>query len=225
MRVSVPSVPPACVQLWFPSWRSQLVLPNHALRRTCADKVARSITHYGRAGRLVRRQGLMSKNTSIVVLLATLACIVAAVLLLSRPSESDVYLAVLSRNSNSSIVLASNASTCGLKSGPVVGIPDKLLANFLSANAPGTNSISLSALNGHYALADSAQLNRYVAASISPSVALRGQHDLIRLSRVGFNSDGSEALFCAEAQEGGLFHVRMQNGHWHLVKFVSIWES
>jgi len=167
----------------------------------------------------------MSKSTSIAVLLATLVAVIAAIWLLARSSESDVYLAVLSPYANSSTVLASNPSTCGLKSGPVEGIPDNLVASFLSANAPSANPISLSALNGHFALADSVQLNRFTAAGVSPLVALRGQRDLVRLSRVGFSSDRSEALFCAEGQEGGLFHVRIQNGHWQVVKFVSIWVS
>jgi len=163
----------------------------------------------------------MSKSTSIAVLLATLVAVIAAVWLLVRPSESDVYLAVLSPYANSSAVLASNPSTCGIDSTSVAGISAALVSRFLSANAPGTKPISLSALNGHFAIADSTMLKRFMAAGVSSSVLLQGHRDLVRLSRVGFNSDRSEALFCAEGQEGGLFHVRMQNGHWQLIKLVS----
>ncbi len=166
----------------------------------------------------------MSKSISIAVILATLTCVVAAVWLLGRSSESDVYLAVLSPYANSSIVLASSPSTCGIKPGSIAGVPSNLVSSFLAANAPGSPSISLSALNAHFALANSAKLNRFIGVGVSPSV-LVGGHDLVRLSRVGFNSNRSEALFCAEGQDGGLFYVRMQNGHWQLVKLVPTWVS
>jgi hypothetical protein len=166
----------------------------------------------------------MSKSTSIAVIFATLVCIVSAVWLLARPSESDVYLAVLSPYANSSTVLASSPSTCGIKPGSIAGVPSTLVSSFLAANVPGAPSISLSALNGHFALANSAKLNRFTSAGVSPSVLLGG-HDLVRLSRVGFNNNRSEALFCAEGRDGGLFYVRMQNGHWQLVKILPTWLS
>ena len=166
----------------------------------------------------------MSKRSSIAIITLTLVCFVAAVWQLARPRESDAYLAVLTPYANSSTVLASNPSTCGINSGPVSGVPAQLVSSFLAANAPGSKPISLSALNGSFAVADSRTLNRYTAAGVSPSVLLHG-HDLVRLSRVGFNSERSEALFCVEGQDGGLFYVRIQNGHWLLVNFVSTWVS
>jgi len=149
----------------------------------------------------------------------------ASVWLLSRPSESDVYLAVLAPYSNTSTVLASGPSTCGINSPNVAGIPSTLVASFLAANAPGAKSISLASLNGHFAIADSAKINRFAAAGVSSSVLMRAQGSLVHLSRVGFNSDRSEALFCAEGKDGGLFHVRLQDGHWQLVNLVSTWVS
>lgn len=167
----------------------------------------------------------MTKTSSICILVATVALVASSVWVLSRPKESDVYLSVLAPIASSSTVLTSKPSTCGISSGQVTGIPPELVANFLAANAPGAKSISLAELNGSFAIADSAKIDRYAHAGVSFQALVRGQQSLVRLSRVGFNSEHSEAPFCAEGLDGGLFHVRLQNGHWQFINFVSTWVS
>ena len=165
----------------------------------------------------------MSRNTSIGVLVATLVCVAVAVWWLSRPDEGDVYLAGLDYYANASAVLTSEPSTCGIKPGPVEGLPEALVSSFLMANGPGAGPVSLSKLDGHAAIADAAALKRFRSLDVSPSVLLREQRHLVSLSRIGFNSTRTEALFCAQGEDGILIHVRLQDGHWQFVDEVSAW--
>ena len=165
------------------------------------------------------------KHTSIAILLVTLVCVAAAFWQLSRSSEDDVYIAALSPYANSSAVLISGPSTCHVESTSVAGIPPQLVSNFLAANTPSAGSVSLSALNKRFAVANPVELARYTAAGVSSSVLLHGQQNAVHISRVGYDGARSEALFCAEGHEGSLFYLRLENGSWQVVNVVSAWVS
>jgi hypothetical protein len=164
-----------------------------------------------------------------VVVAALIAAVAVVVTLASlRQSETDVYRTALAQYANDHSVLASAPSSCQIESTghPAFRSLDPgLVSSFLAANAAGTTPISLEALREYFAIADSDTLAAYQRAGVSSAVLLPGERTLVRLSRVGFNRDKSEALFCLESRSGVLIHLKQQSGSWQQVSTTDVWIS
>jgi hypothetical protein len=164
----------------------------------------------------------MSKKKSIFVVFSALVFALASAWVLLRPKETDVYFAALSPYSNFSSVLTSKPSTCDVTAKSVPAIPSELLASFLDANNSSAKPISLKVLRSKFAVADGTKLKNAALAGVSPQTLISGPRTLVYLSRVGYSSNGSDALFCVQGLGSGLFHLRYQNGHWQQVQMITV---
>jgi hypothetical protein len=162
-----------------------------------------------------------------------IAAILAGLLLLGwqllPPSDSDVYLAVLGSQTSAAVVLVSRPSICdhgvvAISNRPPE-LPEDLFKDFLAANAQDASPVSLERLRDRFAVADGQMLARFGAAGVSPSTLVSGNRELIYLSRIGYNSDHTEALVCVEGKQGDLFHLKRQDGQWRLVQVTGTWMS
>jgi hypothetical protein len=170
----------------------------------------------------------MSKATSIGILSVTAIAVLAALWFNFRTKETDIYLAALAPYSNSTTILISRPSTCLMATEADPGfknLPPDLVNDFLAVNAPGAKPVSLNALKEEFSIADTSKLDSYTRAGVPREILIPEQRPLVSLSRVGFNHDRTEALFCLESREGFLLHLRLNNGHWQQVSFVSLWVS
>ncbi len=138
-----------------------------------------------------------------------------------RLVDADVYLAALVPIAHDSIVLASAPRLCGADSVShrvFRGIDPVLAANSFEANVAGAAPASLSKLREYFAIADSRKLIAYERAGVSSGVLIRDGRSLVRLSRVGFNPDWTQAVFCAESSSARmLMHLRLEGGAWREV--------
>jgi hypothetical protein len=164
----------------------------------------------------------MSKNRSIFVVFSAFVFAAASAWVLLAPKETDVYFAALSQYSNYSSVLTSKPSTCDVTAESVPGISSALVASFLDANNSSAKPISLKALTSKFAVADGTKLENAALAGVSPQTLVSGPRTLVYLSRVGYSSNGSEAVFCVQGLGSGLFHLRYQNGRWKQVQMITI---
>jgi len=132
--------------------------------------------------------------------------------------EPAVYEAATSVFSSSNVAVASSPSLCGATAGNFQGILPSLVEAFQRANEPGVSLGDVSSLRNHFAIANSSQLVALEAQSLSPQKVGSPQIPLLRLSRVGFNPEHSEALMCIRAPYGSmLIHLRKVDGSWQLV--------
>lgn len=160
----------------------------------------------------------MTKRTAIFVVGTALALAMLAGWSLSRTRETDVYLAALAPYPSSEATYASRPSTCGGISNEN-GIPRELISSFLEANGPGSESISLLPLKWQFNTADSAKVDQYSAAGVRDSTLFPQGSTPVIFSRVGFNHDGSEALFCVFGKGELIMYMRHVRGQWQLVKY------
>ena len=158
-----------------------------------------------------------------VALPAILLCPIGIWSLLA-PLETDVYEAVLAPYPEPSVVLTSRPSTC--KSAvKVPSIPDTLVQSFFEANGAASKPIPLGLLSWTYDTIDGAKLAEFTTAGVNPKVLIPAGKTLLYFSRVGYNADHSEALFCGESLSGTLFYLRKHDGNLRVVNAVSTWLS
>jgi hypothetical protein len=105
-----------------------------------------------------------------------------------------------------------------------LGIPDELVSSFLRVNRPGRMALSLIPMRWQYDVTSEQKIKRYSELTARRAANLNGGA-LVYLSRVGFNDDHSEALFCAESYEGLLFYMRFDHGSWQVVRIAPTWLS
>ena len=132
--------------------------------------------------------------------------------------EPAVYEIATSTFASSNVAVASSPSLCGATAGNFQGILPSLVEAFQRANEPGASLGDVSGLRNHFAIANSSQLAALEAQGLGPQKAGSPQVPLLRLSRVGFNSEHSEALMCIRAPYGSmLIHLRKVDGSWQLL--------
>lgn len=158
-----------------------------------------------------RRSALAAVGIALV-----LAAIATWSLLGTR--ETDVYAAALADFANSEAVYLSQPSTCEQDRSPD-GIPDPLFQRFVEANRPEAGSIPLKSPRFRHLVADATQVEHSATAGVPISVLLQGNLP-VYLSRVGFNDEESEALFCVTAQGNFFVHMKQTEGHWKLANIV-----
>ena len=166
-----------------------------------------------------------------VVLSALLLASLAGLFLLAwsmlEDTDSDVYLAALGSYTRSAVVLASRPSICHFETQNDPGLDNDLFESFLSANESGARPIPLDGLRERFAIADGSELARYTDAGVSSRTLIPGRRSITYLSRIGYNADRSESLFCVEMAglEGNLLQMRRQDGVWRLVRVIRAWTS
>ena len=158
----------------------------------------------------------MTKHRALITLGTGLLAGVLAALLLLAPRETDVYAAVLDQFPDDRPLLVSRPGTCSATI-DVAGVPASLFQRFLLANRPGTATLSLLPMRWNYDLG--------LGDLWSGRVPYPGGRRPLYLSRVGYNEDRTEALFCADARGGMLFYLRKEHGTWRLVGTQEIWVS
>ncbi|MBK8286383.1 MAG: hypothetical protein IPK97_16735 [Ahniella sp.] len=141
-----------------------------------------------------------------------------------RLTEADVYEAALAPYANDSSVVVSLASTCRIDSDLAPkGIDPSLLSRFLRANLAGMPSTDLAELREYFAIADADQLAAYMRAGVPTSALIGGDRHLVRLSRVGFNQDETEAIFCIQAlRSNALMHLQLIGGTWQHINTIRL---
>jgi hypothetical protein len=134
--------------------------------------------------------------------------------------EPPVYEAALSGLYSYEIAVASLPSTCGVPERSIEGISSGLISAFRSANAPGVSLGNISSLSRHFAVANSVQLAALDSQGLTFSSAGSAHLKVVRISRVGFDAQKTEALLCL--QTGGIFslvQLHKFNGIWQVVRF------
>jgi hypothetical protein len=143
---------------------------------------------------------------------------------LLAPLETDVYEAVLAPYPELRVVLTSRPSTCKSAT-QIPSIPDALVKDFFEANGADATPIPLGPLSWTYDTIDGAKLAEFTTAGVNPKVLIPAGATLLYFSRVGYNSDHSEALFCGESFSGILYYLRKKEGNWQVVNAVYTWMS
>jgi hypothetical protein len=163
----------------------------------------------------------VNKRRAIATLVLATAIATVAAWSLLRPPETNVYAAALAPYPEARPLLTSRPGTCGVgRHAP--GIPDSLISSFISANGPDARPISLSSMHWRYDIAPAEKIKAYSILTARNAAASRGGQ-LVFLSRVGFNPDRSEALFCLEGNGGWLFYLRLTDGVWKVVQTEPTW--
>jgi hypothetical protein len=153
------------------------------------------------------------------------AAIFAALALWSlvRTNETEVYSAALASFPSARPLLVSRPGTCGAGQ-HVPGIPDELMARFSNANGPDADAISLSRMRWDYDTTTLTKIDSYSVLAARAAAAKNGG-TLLYLSRVGFNEQHSEAVFCLESTGGLLVYMRREHGEWRMLRTQPTWES
>jgi len=164
----------------------------------------------------------VTKRRAIITVAIALLLASASAWSLLRPSETEVYAAVFLQSPEIRPLLTSKPFDC-LGPGHVASIPDPLANNFREANARGAKPIPLTALSWQFDTVNPARLE-------GPGVIAAHQHAaahggaLVYLSRVGFNAQHDEALFCALGAVGAEYiHLKLEHGEWREVGSDLVW--
>ena len=163
----------------------------------------------------------MSKNKSILIVLTAIIFAVTSVWILFQPKETDVYFSALRPYASYAPVLTSRPTTCNVTAKSLPSIPSELVSDFLQANSTSAKSISLKALTEKFAVMDSSKQKNQQLIDISSNRKIFDPRMLVYLSRVGYNKNHSEALFCVKGLGIGLFHLRYQNDRWQQVQMIT----
>jgi len=151
-----------------------------------------------------------------IAFLITTAVVVAAGWRWLDP-EPAVYAAATDALRDAKIAVASAPSLCGTGAENFEGVSLNLIAAFRDANARGAALGNVSGLRDHFAIANSRQLAALEAQGLDEKVAGTERLPVLRLSRVGFSTDGLEALMCVRAQHGSaVVHLRKISGSWQV---------
>jgi len=133
--------------------------------------------------------------------------------------EPAVYEAALGDFHSYEIAVASSPSTCGVRESAIEGLSSELLFAFRGANTEGASIGNISGLSKHFAVANSAQLAALESQGLAPSAAGSAHLKVVRISRVGFDAQKTEALLCLRASgASSLFHLRKLDGVWQVVR-------
>jgi hypothetical protein len=132
--------------------------------------------------------------------------------------EPAVYEAALIDLYSYEIAVASSPSTCGVRESKIDGISSELLSAFRGANAPSASFGNISSLSSHFAVANSVQIAALESQGLTPSAAGSAHLPVMRISRVGFDAQKTEALLCLHRLgASSLVHLRKLNGAWQIV--------
>ncbi|MFT3807840.1 hypothetical protein [Arenimonas sp.] len=153
----------------------------------------------------------MTKRKAIATVSIALMLGVVAALSLLHTRETDVFLDLMAPYRDSEKVFVSRPSTCYAE-GPIDGVPNALLDSFLAANGPDAEPISLFRLRWHFLTAEARLLDRYPSAADRALASLPGDASTIDFSRVGFNANRTEALFCVD--DRALLYAKRVDGRW-----------
>jgi hypothetical protein len=158
----------------------------------------------------------VTKRRALIAVGTALLLGFAALLSLLLPRETDVYAAALSQFPDTRPLLVSRPGTCSTGHS-VQGVPAELVRQFQAANRPGTSALSLLPLRWSY---DVGSLSRAYGRATIPRARTP-----VFLTRVGYNDDRTEAVFCAEARGGLMFYLRKDHGTWKVIRAESTWTS
>ncbi len=137
--------------------------------------------------------------------------------------ESAVLVVGLAGIESPDVALASAPSTCDAGPEQLKQLDPELAAAFLAANAPGASRVDLTPLGDRFALANSRKLSALEEQGQTLWRAGSPERRVVRISRVGFRADHSEAAFCVRSDlASGLIHLRRQSGAWVDAGTISI---
>jgi len=159
----------------------------------------------------------MKSGLRLAIGLSVTLCTVAIASIRWLDPEPAVYEAATSvlTQDAPTITVASSPSTCGATDANLEGVSSNLVAAFRTANAPGVSFGNVATLLSRFGVADSAQLAALDAAGIAPP------RPVLRISRVGFSPDNTEALLCLRGIYGSmLVHLKKISGAWRVVHKV-----
>ena len=160
-----------------------------------------------------------------LVLALTFLCaglLVAMAVMRWQDPERAVYKAFLDELPFSDLAIASEPTRCTAKPDQLAKLSSPLVADFIVANRPEAGHADLKGLGAGIAVAESQQLANRRGWESERWFAGAGKIPVIRLSRVGFSDDRSEALFCLRGRGAALLQsMRKQDGVWK--KASEIW--
>ena len=143
-------------------------------------------------------------------------CLLVAMMIIRwQDPERAVYKAALDDLPFTDFAIASESTTCKAKPDQLAEFSSSLAANFIAANRPGAGYVDLKGLGAGFAVADSQQLASRAGWTSERWVAGEEKIPVMRLSRVGFSDDRSEALLCMRGRGGAFLQsMRKQDGVW-----------
>lgn len=147
--------------------------------------------------------------------------------------EGLVYLGLFRPNPGEiefeNVVALSTPTTCKTNQAHYTGLPPDVVRDFVEVNGKGAGPVRLSVLEGKVPIVsweDTKRLHEKSAAEVFQPP----QHKLLRLSRVGFNSESTEAIACVEISKGTfgqgvLIYLKKTGEQWSVVERRNIWIS
>lgn len=173
----------------------------------------------------------MTRKQSILILAFTAAILVGAGAVVYRDyfnKEGDVYLAFLKdiKSQAHDVAFLSKPSSC--EGATNISMPEassELFSDFLSANGDNAEPINLRALEGFFNVVSFEEANQLHANKLLYLFRSSSKR-IIALSRVGFDSDKTHALFCIETKiSGDLVFLSKENNAWKVTKVSNVWRS
>lgn len=127
------------------------------------------------------------------------------------------------------VVVLSRPSTCESGEAHYKGLPAEAVQDFVEANKKGVEPIRLSVLEGEVPIVSWEDTKRLFEKGTTKFFRPKG-HRLLKLSRVGFNKQKTEAIACVEISDGSfgealLIHLRNDGHNWSAVEIRNIWIS
>ncbi|MFD2165638.1 hypothetical protein ACFSJY_05115 [Thalassotalea euphylliae] len=173
----------------------------------------------------------MKKNSVKLLIYIVVVCLVAYLAINnSAHDEQDVFLSLVQtikkNESSKQAAFYSYPTHCMQNVENIYELETGLWNSFLKANDYNKGPVQLFSLNG---LANTVKWedNLQIYDTEGGSKLFRSSNkDLIKLSRVGFNSSKEQALVCLESSwRGILFHLRKQDDSWVIVDEFQAWIS
>ena len=150
-----------------------------------------------------------------------------------RSEESYVYLGIFqpdpNKNEFKNVVVLSKPSICESGEAQYAGLPKSAVNDFVAANSNSAEPIRLSMLEGQVPIVSWEDTRQLYERGTTDFYKPKG-YRLLKLSRVGFNKEKTEAVACIEISdgyfgEGILFYLRKSGQSWSIVETRNIWIS
>ena len=179
---------------------------------------------------------IQKKALATLVIAVTVVMVVSSVAYLryvNAHDEGSVYLAILNPapelHKFKGFVALSRPSICNSTEANYVGIPPNVVKAFIRVNAEGAKPIRLASLEGEVPIVSWSETERMYRSGITEQFHPQGRI-LLKLSRVGFNEQETEAIACIETSDGSygdsrLYYLRKDNEVWKAISSHMIWVS